>query len=174
MWHTTCHRSSESTPAVSLIHMRVQTTQNNGTRPYAYWNCHFDCITNQMNKQCITIYNKTSHVYGHTNWVNSSQFDQHISSMCLLSQKVTFGIGSVWLTGGWHFVLLLCDDLLLQLPSHPLQCLLPHARDPTPGCQQCACPPCCFAAPSHRITSAILTFPSIMHKNNWGLAAADT
>lgn len=36
--------------------------------------------------------------------------------------------------------------------------------------QLSARPPCRFAAPSHRITSAILTFPSIMHKNNWGQA----
>lgn len=42
--------------------------------------------------------------------------------------------------------------------SRPLQCLQPHARDPSLR----------LAAPSHRITSAILTPPSIMHKNNSG------
>lgn len=45
-------------------------------------------------------------------------------------------------------------DLLLPMPSsRPLQCLQPHARDPSLR----------SAAPSHRITSAILTPPSIMH-----------
>lgn len=33
-------------------------------------------------------------------------------------------------------------------------------------------PACCLVAPSHQITSAILTSPSIMHKNNCGLASA--
>lgn len=122
-------------------------------------------------KQCIK-YNKKSHTFGQLG-KRLPIWPAYILR-AFASQNVTLGIGSGWLTSGWHFVLLLCDDLLLQLPSHPLQCLLPHARDPTPGCQQCACPPCRFAAPSHRITSAILTFPSIMHKNNWGLAAADT
>jgi len=46
---------------------------------------------------------------------------------------------------------LLAPDSLL--PLRPLQCLQPHARDPSLR----------LAAPSHRITSAILTPPSIMH-----------
>lgn len=45
-------------------------------------------------------------------------------------------------------------DLLRPMPSsRPLQCLQLHARDPSLR----------LAAPSHRITSAILTPPSIMH-----------
>lgn len=72
--------------------------------------------------------------------------------------------GDVWLVGkgragiGWGAVTYSVStqrwDLLRQMPSsRPLQCLQPHARDPSLR----------LAAPSHRITSAILTPPSIMH-----------
>lgn len=44
------------------------------------------------------------------------------------------------------------------------------ARRTRSASQLCTWLPCRFTAPSHRITSAILTFPSIMHKNNWGQA----
>lgn len=69
----------------------------------------------------------------------------------------------------WHVPPAQCQDLLLQMPSPRLQVFA--ARRTRSPSQFCARPPCRFAAPSHRITSAILTLPSIMHKNNWGQAS---